>query len=79
MKAKPSNLKPEVRKEQLLVLSLGIESWEEDSFTVPVSALNVVVANPALAWDDIEAVGAADDASRFRIDEPLADAAGICP
>ena len=53
MKAKPSNLKPEVHEEQRLVLLLGIESWEEDSFTVPVSALNVVVAKPDLSWDDI--------------------------
>ena len=79
MKANPSNLKPEVREERRPLLPLAIDSWGEEFFTVPIRPSNVVAANPALDWDDIEAVGAADDASRFRIDEPLADTLGICP
>ena len=79
MKAKPSNLDPEVRDEQRPVLSLAIDSWDEESFLVPLRAANAVVADPNLVWDDIEAVGAADDASRFRSEEPLEDTVGACP
>ena len=57
---------------------VAIESWDEESFTVPVSAADVVVASPDLEWEEIEAVGAADDASRFRVDDPLATTVGAC-
>jgi len=79
VKAKPSNLKPEVREEQRSVLSLAVEGWVEESFTVPVHVADAAAVDPNLDWDHIEAVGAADDASRFRVDEPLAETLGVGP
>ena len=79
MKAKPSNLKPEVREERQPGLSLAIDRWDEECFPMPVRGANAAVVNPNLVWDDIEAVGAADDASRFRIDQPLEETVGACP
>lgn len=78
MKANPSNPKPEVRKEQRPSLPVAIDSWDEEFFAVQIRPAQVA-AYPNPDWDDIEAIGAADDASRFRVDDPLAETLGICP
>jgi hypothetical protein len=58
---------------------LTIDSWEEDTFEIAVRVPDSPVGNPDFDWDSIEAVGAADDASRFRIDSPDEDLTGSRP
>ena len=47
---------------------LRIHFWLEDSFSAPVHFIARAPSRPEPDWDSIESVGAADDASRFRID-----------
>jgi hypothetical protein len=47
---------------------LTIGAWEEAAFELVIRLPDPVVTVPGLDLDDIEAVGAADDASRFRTD-----------
>ena len=68
----------EVHNEQRVAIRLTIGSWSEETFTPIINLPNHVVTVPEFNWDDIEAVGAADDASRFRIDSPLEELTGSC-
>ena len=58
---------------------LAVEGWEESVFVMVVQKREPARAcRPANDWDEIEAVGAADDAARFRIDFDLVEPAGGC-
>jgi len=59
---------------------LLVDSWEEESFVVSVHERELLVrALRCPNWESIEAVGAADDPSRFRIDPARAEAPEPCP
>lgn len=69
MKATPSN----AEKRNLTrsnVLQVPIAIWEEDTFSVPVAAPPALCHTPEdlSAWENIEAIGAADDPARFKAD-----------
>lgn len=58
---------------------MAIGHWDEEQFTVTIHGAASADNCRDVDWDNIEAVGAADDASRFRIDEPLAETVGAFP
>lgn len=61
-------------------LCLLVDSWEEESFVAPIHEREYLVrALRCPNWESIEAVGAADDPARFRIDPALAEAPEPCP
>jgi hypothetical protein len=59
-------------------VSLAVESWDEERFHPLLERRPNVCLDP----EKIEAIGAADDPSRFRLDFTLPDEAGTeedCP
>jgi hypothetical protein len=61
-------------------LGLLVDSWEEESFVATVHERELLVrALRCPNWESIEAVGAADDPTRFRIDSAMNDAPEPCP
>jgi hypothetical protein len=61
-------------------LGLLIDSWEEESFVATVHERELLVrALRCPNWESIEAVGAADDPTRFRIDSAMNEAPEACP
>ena len=76
MKATPSTA-GKVQNEQAPATRLPVSAWEEETF-----ALRVRDAGPAadLAdWDNIEAIGAADDPARFRVEFSVTEPTATCP
>jgi hypothetical protein len=54
-------------------LRLSVEVWEESSFELAISNSQPQPDRSEPDWENIEAVGAADDAARFQVfDLPLA-------
>ena len=82
MKTTPSTQVVAVRNERgkaIRATRLTIGDWEEEAFDVSVRVPAVVTPFDS-GWDNIEAIGAADDASRFRIDSPTdEELTGSCP
>ena len=62
-----------------MAIRLAVDEWEEDAFNPIIRFPDTGATVPGLNWEDIEAVGAADDASRFRIDSPLEELTGSHP
>ena len=79
MKTTPSTPVSEVRNERRVAIRLAVGEWEEEAFNPIIRLPDTGIAVPGLNWEDIEAVGAADDASRFRIDSPLEELTGSHP
>ena len=79
MKTTASTPVDEVRNEKRVTIRLAIGEWEEEAFNPIIRLPDTVVTVPGLNWEDIEAIGAADDASRFRIDTPLEELTGSHP
>ena len=79
MKITASTPVDKVRNEQRAAIRLAIGEWEEEVFNPIIRLPDAVVTTPELNWEDIEAVGSADDASRFRIDSPLKELTGSYP
>ena len=68
MKATASSVVGKVPLERPVTIPLPISVWEEGTFVVPVG--EVTAGRPRWElpdWENIEAVGAADDPARFRI------------
>ena len=68
MKATASPIVGSVPPERLTTVPLPISAWDESAFAVSVGG--VAVGRPQWEvpdWEDIEAVGAADDPLRFKI------------
>ena len=76
MKKTSSTPVDEVHNEQRAAIRLAIGDWVEEAFDPMIRLLDPPVNSPEFNWDDVEAVGAADDASRFRIDSPLEELTG---
>lgn len=79
MKTTASTPVDEVRNEQRVAIRLTIGEWEEETFNPIICLPDTVATVQGLNWEDIEAVGAADDASRFRVDSPLEELTGSYP
>jgi hypothetical protein len=62
------------------MLPLRISAWEEETFIVVAGAGAAAArrSRERLDWEDIEAVGAADDPSRFKIDIQTVETLGLC-
>jgi len=80
MKATPSSPAGEDRNEQPLVTRVPISAWEEETFALTVRDAGVEQPVATLAdWESIEAVGAADDPARFRIEFEMTEPAASHP
>jgi hypothetical protein len=79
MKATASSVLRKVLPERPARVPLAISAWAEGTFAV---AVNEVAANRPRCempdWENIEAVGAADDPDRFKIEYQTAEASGPC-
>lgn len=79
MKATASSVVGKVLPERSATVLLPISAWEEGTFAVLVGG--VAAGRPrwvAPDWENIEAVGAADDAARFKIEFQTAEPSGPC-
>ena len=79
MKATASPVVRKVLPERSATVLLPISAWEEGTFAVPVG--EVAAGRPrweAPDWENIEAVGAADDPARFKIELQTAEPSGPC-
>jgi hypothetical protein len=77
MKTTASSVVGKVLPERSAMVPLLISAWEEGTFVVPVGE----VAADRLRWEvpdweNIEAVGAADDPARFKIGFQTAETSG---
>ena len=64
-------------KQRRTASRLAVEGWEESAFAMVVRKLEPVEAGlVGDDWDEIEAIGAADDATRFQIDIDLVEPVG---
>lgn len=79
MKTTTSTQVVRVRNEQRTAVRLAIGQWEEESFALDLQKPEPLPSRLDLEWDSIEAIGAADDASRFRIDVSREELAEIYP
>ena len=78
MKTTASSVVGKVLPERSATVPLPISAWEEDGFTVPVGEATADrLRRELLDWDNIEAVGAADDPSRFKIVFQVAETTGL--
>lgn len=67
----------EASDESKPVRRLPLSGWTEESFTMCISPrLEVLSPGGLPEWENIEAVGAADDAARFRIEFEMLELAG---
>jgi len=79
MKTAASSVVGKVLPERSATVLLPISAWEEDGFTVPVGEATASrLRRELLDWENIEAVGAADDPARFRIGFQTAESSGLC-
>ena len=79
MKATASSVVGKVLPERSATVPLPISAWEEGTFAVPVG--EVAASRPRWElpdWENIEAVGAADDPARFKIGFQTAESSGLC-
>ena len=79
MKATPSTA-GKVQNEQAPATRLPVGAWEEESFEVRVC--DGGAGRPAADlpdWENIEAIGAADDPARFKVEFPMTEPAGVRP
>ena len=79
MKATPSTV-GKVQNERAPATRLPISAWEEETFALRVreaGATRPVADLPD--WDNIEAIGAADDPARFRVELSVTEPTGACP
>jgi hypothetical protein len=67
MKATASSVDGKVQPEQPATIPLAISAWEEETFVVAVGAAAARPHWEMPDWENIEAVGAADDPARFKI------------
>ena len=77
MKATASSVVGKVLPERSATVPLPISAWEEGAFAVPVG--DVAASRPRWEvpdWENIEAVGAADDPARFKIEFQAAETSG---
>ena len=80
MKAIPSLSASEVLTERTTVVRLPVSVWEEETFAAPVYEGRVRRSKLGLVdWENIEAVGAADDAARFKINFQTIDPDAVYP
>jgi hypothetical protein len=80
VKALPSSPANEVLTERAAVIHLPVSVWEEEMFAAPVHEGRTRRLEWNLTeWENIEAVGAADDATRFQIDFQTADSCKLHP
>ena len=79
MKTTSSTPVSEVRNERRVAIQLAVGEWEEEAFNPIIRLPDTGATVPGPNWEDIEAVGAADDGSRFRIDSPLKELTGSHP
>lgn len=77
MKATASSVVGKVLPERSATVPLPISAWEEGAFAVPVG--EAAAGRPRLEvpdWENIEAVGAADDPARFKIEFQTVEMSG---
>ncbi len=79
MKATPSTA-GKVQNEQTLATRLPVSAWEEESFALTIHEAGAAVPSRiGPDWDEIEAIGAADDPARFRIEFQVTEQVSSCP
>jgi hypothetical protein len=80
MKATASSAAGTVGPDRPPTVPLPISAWEEETFIVLAGAGAAAVrrSRERLEWEDIEAVGAADDPTRFKIDIQTVETLGLC-
>lgn len=77
VKAIPSSPLSELLDEPGQVRRLFISAWLDEIFAIPIrDRREARLPDEMTDWDSIGAVGAADDATRFRIDFETLDHAG---
>jgi hypothetical protein len=79
MKATPSTA-GEVQNEQAPATRLPVSAWEEETFALrvrDVGATRPTADSPD--WENIEAIGAADDPARFSVEFPVTESTSACP
>jgi hypothetical protein len=75
MKATASSATGKIPPENTAAVSLPVRVWEEETFGLPLGEMPASHRRRALLdWEEVEAVGAADDPARFQIDVQTADA-----
>jgi len=81
MKATPSTA-GEVQNEQAPATRLPVGAWDEETFALTIHQAGAAVPVPSVVWpdwEDIEAVGAADDPTRFKIEFQVTEQVSSCP
>jgi hypothetical protein len=79
MKATASAVVGKVQPERPATIPLAISGWAEDAFAVAVNGVEAGRSRWELPdWENIEAVGAADDPARFKIEFQTANTSALC-